>query len=254
MVLFQNPDLPQGVSADLYFTAIIIELIFFGFLLLIVLLSIKKSIERRTNLNILMVIILIGFSASLFFTAFAKISVLFLRFKFEDGVLFDIIALIITAFIHCLFMIFALQVFTNMPSKRKYILSLIYFILYIPIIVGFFLAFLGLDFSIYLIFHLVLSFVLCGVIIENARKSAKSAELKLHKVGMWMIFLTGLCIAIFYTLAMISWFLIESNVLKPFNLLYFISWVFLIFAIFLTYSGFFQPNWLKKLIKSEDKN
>lgn len=250
MVLFQNPDLPQGVSADLYFTAIVIELIFFGFLLLIVLLSIKKSIERRTGLNILMVSILIGFSAGLFFTAFGKISVLFLRLKYEEGVLFDIIGLIIIAFVHCLFMSFALQVFTDMPSKKKTILSLIYFILYIPIIVGFFLFFFGLGSYIYLIFHLVLSFLLCGVIIINARKSAKSAEIKLHKIGMWLIFLTGLCLALYYTLTMISMFLIEIKILKPFNLLYFISWIFMILAIFLTYTGFFQPNWLKKIIKS----
>lgn len=82
------------------------------------------------------------------------------------------------------------------------------------------------------------------------RRNVEKAEKKEHLIGIWFIFLTGLFMLLFFLLTATSILLIEFELLNPFNPLYFISWICMLLALFLLYTGFFLPNWLKRLINS----
>jgi hypothetical protein len=246
MSFLTNADLPEGVSEGLYSFGIAFEFIVFSFVFIIVILSLLKLRERGTLLNKYMVIICVGMDFALFFTAFGKFGVLFLGWAYELGTLFDNIALIFIFIVNCVFSIFILEMFTPLESKRKFLLLAIYVVFYLPAFIETFLNFfvIGLFAN---ITHLLLSFFLYITMMVLVRRNLKDIEQKVHKMGVWFIFLTALFMLLFFVLTATSILLINFEILTPFNILYFISWVCMVLALFLFYTGFFLPNWVKTL-------
>jgi hypothetical protein len=195
-----------------------------------------------------MVLICVGIDCALFATAFGKFGVLFLEWPYKLGNAFDNVALMFIFTINCIFLLFTLEMFTQMESKKKYLLFLVYVIFYSLAYIENILRFpeIGLFAN---ILHLLLSFFLYIVMMILVRQNLKDIEQKEHRIGIWFIFLTALFMLLFFLLTAISILLINFEILSPFNFLYFLSWVFMVLALFLFYTGFFLPKWVKKVVK-----
>ncbi len=248
MVLLTDADLPDGISQGLYLSGIIFEFIMFSLVLVIVVLSILKLRERGTRLNRYMVFICIAMDIALFSTALGKSGVLLLGWSFEIGTVFDNIALLFIFFINCIFLAFNLEMFTQLPQKKRNLFFGIYILCYIPAILETILNIFQIGILSNII-HLLLSLILYSMMMNLVHKNIKSTEKKEHRIGIQLIFSTGLFMLLFFVFTGISILLITFGILYPFNFLYFVSWVCMILALFLFYTGFFLPIWLKNFLK-----
>ena len=248
MTVLTTADLPEGVTEGLYSFGIVFEFVVFSFVFLIVILSILKLQERGTLLNKLMVLICIGIDCALFATAFGKFGVLFLQWPYNLGSAFDNVALMFIFSINCIFLLFTLEMFTQMEPKRKYLLFIVYVLFYSLAYIENVLSFPEIGMLANII-HLLLSFFLYSIMMILVRQNLKDIEQKEHRLGIWFIFLTALFMLLFFILTATSILLIYSGILSPFNLLYFLSWVFMVLGLFLFYTGFFLPTWVKNLVK-----
>ncbi|TXT63765.1 MAG: membrane protein of unknown function [Promethearchaeota archaeon] len=248
MTVLTSVDLPEGVSSQLYLSGIIFEFLMFFVVVLIMILSIKKYLERRTRLNVYIVSICMGFVIALFSTAFGKFGVMFFGWAFVVGSGFDKIALLTLVAVNCLFMIFTLDTFTKMKQKRKSLIILLYILCYVPAVVDIIINFFAIANILASLIHVILSLVFSITLMRFVLQTIQDIDQKVHKIGMWLVFFTSLFILSFYLLTNTSILLIALGVLKPFNIFYFISWICMVLALFLFYTGFFQPKWFKNMI------
>lgn len=248
MTLLTTADLPEGVTEALYLFGIAFEFVVFSFVFLIVILSILKLRERGTLLNKFMVLICVGMDCALFFTALGKLGVLFWQWPYDLGTAFDNVALMFIFTVNCIFLLFTLEMFTQMKPKKKYLLFIVYVIFYSLAFIETVLNFFEIGMLANVI-HLLLSFFLYTVMMILVRRNLKEIKQRAHRVGIWFIFLTALFMLLFFILTATSILLITFEILSPFNFLYFLSWVFMVLALFLFYTGFFLPTWVKNLVK-----
>jgi hypothetical protein len=241
-------DLPEGVSKGLYFFGILFEFVIFTFVLLIVILSIRKLRERGTRPNKYMVLICIGMDCALFSTAFGKLGVLFFEWSFEVGTVFDNIALLCIFFVNCVFLLFTLEIFTQMSSKKQKMIFIIYVVCYNPAFIITLLNIFAVGIVENLV-HLALSLTLYIFMIIQVRKNLQDIAQKIHKIGLIFILLTAIFMLSFFLLTGTSILLITLGILNPFNFLYFLSWVCMVLALFLFYTGFFLPAWVKNVFE-----
>ncbi len=238
----------EGVSQSVYFASIVFETICFFIVLLLVIFSIRRVIQRKRMAAYFIAGLYTCFLIGLAMTILAKVNVLFFDQSFIIGRAYEKFSLVAILLSLNFLFLFDLEIFTMFEKEQKLKYFLPIFLL--SVIFGLnevirlydqtTLALLG--------FYILFGLFLFGYHIYHAQRLMRRQERKLEKYGMLAILLQGVFFLIYLMAVVFSSLFILLDLLPPFNLLYFFSWTFLISALLFSYLGFFLPPWFRNWV------
>lgn len=240
------PEELASVNPTLYLTAIIFEFTILIFVCILFFAALKKYIARRKLPARDITILYASYVFGLFFTILAKVLIYFFEQDFQTGHYFDKIALIGLIGAGMALILFDLNVFTKFDQKKKFFIVFpIALLSYVPVVwelININVQISGLSATAMVVIQLVPYVIHFSYTIRYLRKAPTAME----KTGMRYIFLQGL-FQFMYIIAIVpNAMLIETGVLKRFNFIYFLRFLFLITGLLAAYIGYFMPAWIKQ--------